>query len=454
MLILARLLSPSDFGIVAIVSSVVFLFNNLTQTGAQQYIIRKDKVSVDDLNTCFTLNFLLKIGSWVLLLLSIPFIADYLSDDRISLPLVVLSFVIFVLAFHNPGVYLLEKDLKYSAITKLAIFAKTFSFVVVMLIAIVFKTYWAMVIGVLIAFTTRTIGSYIIHSHRPKFRIRDVKTQWMFSKWIFMRGIVGYVRHEFDTFLVTRQFGLESVGGYTMMKNLSLMPASDIIVPLTQPLLSSFSSIKNDSMALKRHFYTSILILGIVIFPIVGFVFASAQDLIYVLLGPEWVQYSLILKFMMLMFIAVSFGSVLTQIYTSLGNVKFLFTFDILSILIIISSLLLFQLTAVNEFTFMRTSLGVTSAFVMLVFCIRQISASLIRVLLLVSPSILNTFVAYAICYDIDYSVEVITLLVKFTVFLVSYFVLTILFMLLFKNVTEYSTLWGLLPKKYCLIRR
>ncbi len=454
MLVLARLLSPSDFGIVAIVSSVVFLFNNLTQTGVQQYIIRKDKVTIDDLNSCFTLNFLLKISSWALLLILIPHIAEYLNDDRIVSPLIALSFVIFVLAFHNPGIYLLEKDLQYAAITKIAIVAKVFAFFSVMLLAILFRTYWAMVMGVMIAFTIRTVGSYIIHDHRPRFRFIGVRKQWVFSKWIFLRGIVGYIRHEFDTFLVTRQFGLESVGGYTMMKNLSLMPASDIIVPLTQPLLSSFSAIKNDPVALKRHFYISQLVLAVVIFPIVGFVFASSYELIHVLLGPEWVKYSYILKLMMLLFIAVSYGSILTQLYTSLGNVKFLFTFEAVSVLVIISALLWFETKSVNDFTLLRTGLGVLSAFIMLTLCTRKIRANLTRVMFLIMPSVFNTFIAYFLCYKISYDTELITLLIKSSAFFGAYLVLTCTCMLLLKRITEYSSIWNLIPKKNWYAKR
>ena len=264
----------------------------------------------------------------------------------------------------------------------------------------------------------------------------------------FLRGIVGYIRHEFDTFLVTRQFGLESVGGYTMMKNLSLMPASDIIVPLTQPLLSSFSAIKNDPVALKRHFYISQLVLAVVIFPIVGFVFASSYELIHVLLGPEWVKYSYILKLMMLLFIAVSYGSILTQLYTSLGNVKFLFTFEAVSVLVIISALLWFETKSVNDFTLLRTGLGVLSAFIMLTLCTRKIRANLTRVMFLIMPSVFNTFIAYFLCYKISYDTELITLLIKSSAFFGAYLVLTCTCMLLLKRITEYSSIWNLIPKK------
>lgn len=449
MLVLARVLTPEDFGIVAIVTSIVYLFDNLTQTGAQQYIIRKDIASKEDLNTCFTLNFILKVSAWLILLTSIPFIVNYLNDDRLALPLIAMSFVILALAFQNPGIYLLERELQYSKITKLAIYAKLISFLSVMIIAFIFRTYWAMVAGVLIFSTIQTLGSYIIHEHKPQFRVSELKRQWLFSRWIFFKGIIGYVRYEFDTFLVTRQFGLESVGGYNMMKNLSLMPASDVIVPLTKPLLSSFSSVKNDSPTLIKHFNVSLLVLGIVIFPIISFVYSNATSLISVLLGTEWTKYSTILEMMMLLFLSVSFGSVLTHVFTAMGRVRMLFLFDAFTVAIIIGTLLLSQCQTLEEFAFLRTTLGVLSAALLLAICVKTVGASLKRVIILNIPAFLNATVSFYACSYIDLGHELTTLIARTAIAFIIYGCLTILFMRLLKNVREFNVIWGLIPKKY-----
>ena len=79
-LILARILTPEDFGVVSIASVVVFFFDVLTESGTRQYIIHKEHTTEDDINTAWSLNLLIKLGIFLVVIVIAPMVADFFDN--------------------------------------------------------------------------------------------------------------------------------------------------------------------------------------------------------------------------------------------------------------------------------------------------------------------------------------------------------------------------------------
>ena len=119
MLVLARFLTPEDFGIVAIATIAAFFFDTIGQTGTQQYIIQKETITSQDVNTAWTLNLLFKAGCFLLFIAAIPFITDY-SDNTLLKPVLYwISLIIPLGALISPGLIVQSRNLNYRPITKL-----------------------------------------------------------------------------------------------------------------------------------------------------------------------------------------------------------------------------------------------------------------------------------------------------------------------------------------------
>lgn len=359
MLILARILTPDDFGIVAISSMVIFLFDSLSTSGSMQYIIQKKEVSDEDLNSAWTLNIILKGVFFIVCLILIPYIADFFNNDKLKPVLYLISAILPMTAAGNPGIYLLRKNLQFKPIFKLMTIQKVITTILVVLLALYYKSYWAMIVGTVSSYLIPTLGSYIIHSYRPKLHFGKIKEQWHFSQWIFLKSIVGYSKGQIDSFLVAKFFNVSSIGGYNLMKNLSTMPATEIVAPATEPLLSAFSKSKNNKKALNHQFNISLLVVIILISPIASFMYYFDSNIITILLGEKWLIYADILGILSIGLITLPVSSIINHYCTATGYVKTLFITDLISSISTILILVYFSDSRLEVIALLRVIINI-----------------------------------------------------------------------------------------------
>ena len=127
MLVLARFLTPEDFGIVAMATITAFFFDVIGETGTPQYIAQKDTITSEDVNTAWTLNLIFKAACFVCFILAIPLISAYSENELIEPVLYCISLVIPLGALISPGLIVQSRNLNYKPITKLSIIEKLVS---------------------------------------------------------------------------------------------------------------------------------------------------------------------------------------------------------------------------------------------------------------------------------------------------------------------------------------
>ena len=115
-LILARLLLPEDFGIVAISAILLRFATVLSNSGIQQYIPQKDDIDDEDLNTAWSIDLSLKFVLWMFLIFGAPLVGWFYDNNEVVTVIQVVSIVVFLRALQNPGLHLLRRNLTYSSI--------------------------------------------------------------------------------------------------------------------------------------------------------------------------------------------------------------------------------------------------------------------------------------------------------------------------------------------------
>lgn len=386
MLILARLLAPEDFGIVAIASLVVFFCDVLTESGAQQYIIQKETINDDDINSSWTLNIILKCVVAVGMLLLAPIIANYFEKSELVNVLFVITLILPLGALTSPSLTLLKREFNYKPIMKLLVTERILSFIFTLSLALYFKSYWAMIFGVVFSYAVKAIGSFLIYEYRPKFTLIKVKEQWNFSQWMLLKGAVGYSKSEFDTFIISKLFSFDVVGGFNLMKNLSTMPAREIIKPLTEPLLASFSKVKSDTEKLNFQIITSMALLFIVTVPITTFLLTHHQPIIELLFDARWWFYSPVLGILSILILNFTIVSILHEALISIGKVKFLFYYDLVSFGMIVAVLLSIDFHNIEDFSMARTSVAVVTVLFFTAIVFHLLKVKVFHLLLLIFP--------------------------------------------------------------------
>lgn len=367
-LILARLLTPEDFGIVAVAALVLHFCDVLSTAGSEQYLIQKKSLSKEDIDSSWTLELILKSSLFLLLYISIPFIADFYENSELKEVLLLSATVLLINAFKSPGIALLKKDLRYKKIFVLNVSQKVIVFSFIMGWVYINPSFWALIVGDVVSAFILTVGSYFIHPCRPKLGLSKVKEQFQFSKWVMLKSGVGYSRAQMDMFFVAKLFTAELVGVFHMARQLALMPSTDLIAPAIDPLLSAFSKAKEQAERVKSQFELCFLVIAVVIIPIAVYMWFFPETIIDVLLGEQWSKANEILQALTLLLVAFTINQLLSPFCMAIGKVKAMFYYDLLSFVFIFVGLYLFSELSLYNFAILRGFLAFIPLVLMLLY--------------------------------------------------------------------------------------
>jgi O-antigen/teichoic acid export membrane protein len=353
-LILARILAPEDFGLIAIAMIVIGFADVFSVTGSEQYILQKDKVDDDILNSAWSLDLLLKTVVFFALIVSAPYVASYYQKEELTGIIRAISFLVILGALGNPGVLLFKREQNYKPIFKISLISKIISVIVTITIAIIYQNYWALIIGHLVSVSTRIIGTYFIHSHRPRLCFTKIKEQWSFSAWMVPQASLGYLRTQLDTFLVSNFYGEKQLGTYHIMKYISFMPSSELIAPATSPLLAELAKTRDNIKDFKYQFNLTFLVTLAAALPMAVFLYTYDYLIVGVLLGDQWLPYSDLFGYMALLGIALVLLNQSTRVLIVFEKTKVIFYYELIAFIGLYSTLLSIGIGDINIFTLVR----------------------------------------------------------------------------------------------------
>lgn len=356
-LILARVLLPEDFGIVAIATLTIGFFEILSNTGAVQYLLKADKISDADVNTSWTINLILRFVLVGLIIAASFFAADFYDDRRIQELMLVLSVIFFTEALQNPAIIYLKRNQEYLNIVKVTLVGKLAAVMSAVSIALYFESYWALVAGQAVNKASMLIGYYVIYPYKPKLILGNAKKQWSFSGWMIPQSILGYLRTQLDTFLASAMFGKAELGSYHTMKYIAYIPTADLLTPITEPLLVELRKAKVDSSHFNTMFNASLVLSLLLAVPISVFVFFFHEITTTILLGENWVPYSELLGGFCLLITSAAFHQQCSKTLLVFDRPKHLFIYEIMTFIFIYSILFSVGFDDLVVFTYVRVGI-------------------------------------------------------------------------------------------------
>lgn len=425
-LILARLLTPEDFGIVAIATLILYFFEKFTNTGTNVYILQKDSVSDADLNTAWTLDVVLKVIVWFVFIVSASWVAEFYDNPKLENVVIVFSFVLLIRGFVNPGLLLLRKNFQYQKIFRVSLWQKTFSFFATIGIAYAYQTYWAMIIGQIVFFGVLLVASYLIHQHRPKFTLSQVKEQWQFSKWVLGKGFIGFIKGQLDTLLVSKLYPAAELGKYHVNRHIATMPSQQVIIPALEPVISALSKSREDDHALAYQFNLCVFTLTLAIFPLSAFMWFFPEPIVLVLLGDQWKDTYGILAALSILVSAFSLGQLVNRCFLALGKTKALFHYDIVSLAVMIVTLLSLTDPTLETFALVRGCMEVILVILLVAWLAYLRPLKLARLTVLVSTVLLASVLPAWLIKEyvvVSFSWKLVELAVLAVTYALSYFV-------------------------------
>lgn len=451
-LILARVLMPEDFGIVAIASLMVGFIEILSNTGSAQYLLRVDDLDKEKVDTAWTINLIIKSSMSFIMLIASFFIAQLYGDPRLTPVLISLTLVFFLYSFYSPGVIFLKRTQNYSKLVKLTIITKFFSVTAAVTAALLLKSYWALVIGQAINALLMIIGTHIIYPYKLRLRLSNAAEQWKFSGWMIPQSIFGYCRSQLDTFLISSSFGPATLGSYHTMKYIAFIPSLQIIQPISEPFLVELANIKNTGAYFTKQFKASFLLLMMIALPISALMYKHHNSITALLLGDNWVEYSYLMAAFGLLvpaFVMLGHASRALLVY---GKTKQLFFYQCLSFTVVYGTIIQIGMSEIKLFAFALSGMENIVTFCFFYFILIRYTGfkSALSFLISVMPLFLSVFLAqFASGYWTSINVGTFVKLVCITAtfFVVFLLVIFLCYVLGFKRFNEWRYLQELISR-------
>ncbi len=286
-IILARLLVPADFGIVAMGALAIELLMVFADTGVMWKVLRQPTASRADFDTAWTVRLISLVLLGLVLALTAPLSAAYFNEPRLVPVMLVLACRVAIGGLENIGIVVALKDLDFYTDFRYGIFRRLVIFAIVIVLAIVLRSYWALVIGELIG-TAIAVGlSYVLHPYRPRFSLVGAGAYVRFALAMVPINIAQYLNERLDVLVVGGTNRASQLGVYNVASELSAMVTNEFVMPIGRGLYPTYSRI-TDTEKLASAVRHVVATIAIICFPLGLGLSVVADDFVFVILGEKW----------------------------------------------------------------------------------------------------------------------------------------------------------------------
>ncbi|MFT3941718.1 lipopolysaccharide biosynthesis protein [Rhodopseudomonas sp.] len=323
--LLGRLLTPADFGIVAIAMSVIFIVEAVMEIPIGVALVRVRNPTERHYDTAFTVGLLRScILMAVVIALSWP-IAELYRDERLIWLISALGTAPAVRSLGSPRITEFTRRMDYRPIVALEALGKLTSLVVSVVVAWCTGSYWAIAVGTIATPLTIAVASHIAFRYRPRLSLAEWSAFSAFVRWSTINQLVGAMNWQIDQLMLGRMVSRQDLGRFSMASNLASLPTQVIIVQLLNPLTVAFSLIHDNPARLKDAYRASAAMIVCVGLPVLIGLGLVADPLIRLVLGEKWTVISPIVSFMALSIIPSLFVSPLSPLLMALNRTQALF---------------------------------------------------------------------------------------------------------------------------------
>lgn len=289
-IVLARLLSPDDYGLLGLITIVTAVCTTLVNGGFTTALIRKKDITEDDYNTAFIVNLALSLLLYAIVYASSPFIADFFKREELVSLTRVASLGLIAGALSLVPQTRLTKRIDFKAQTKITLIASVSSGVLGIAMALLGFGVWSLVAQTLSNQVLRTILLWAIDRWIPKFQFSKASFQELFGfGWkIMLSRLLDTVWKELYQVVVGKFYSPATLGQYTRGKQFAQLFSSNltnVVQRVTYPVLSNIQDDRERMVsAYRRIIKTTMFITAVGMF----FLGAISEPLLYCLIGPKW----------------------------------------------------------------------------------------------------------------------------------------------------------------------
>jgi O-antigen/teichoic acid export membrane protein len=322
--ILARLLTPEDFGLVGMVLAVTALVGVFGQLGLSIATIQRDKITQAQVSNLFWIN----VGfSGILATVTVglaPLMAKFYHDPRVTRIMLVLAVTFLLMGSTVQHQALLTRQMRYRALALIDVTATALGFTLACCLAWFGFTYWALVAQQVATAACSLTMTWLVSGWRPNLPSRNsgVKPLVAFGAHLSLADFIGQFSYSSDSILVGRFFGAVPLGLYTRASVLLARPIQQVIIPISNVLVPVLSRLQSDPERYRRTYIRAHGTLALFTLSFSAMCLALARPLVLVILGPKWAGAIPLFAAFTLVAVSAPLSVVCTWIYESQGRGK------------------------------------------------------------------------------------------------------------------------------------
>jgi len=332
-MVLARLLTPRDFGLIAMVSVVTGLVALFKDLGLSAATIQRENLEHKLISTLFWVNLALSITIMSLFFALAPAVAWFYGEPRLRSIMFALAgaFVLGGLTVQHEA--LLRRQMRFTALVAVEIISRVSGILVAIVSAWYGAAYWALVFMQITTAGVSLAGVWMASTWRPGRPMWHADTLSMVAFGGNLTGfnIINYFARNFDQLLIGWYWGAQPVGLYNRAYQLLLLPIQQINAPLAQVAVPALSRLQHDPVRYRRYYCKAMNLIAFITTPLIVSMFVLSDEIIRIVLGPQWLETSRIFKILAIAALGQPLANATGWVYISLGQTNRMLVWALLS---------------------------------------------------------------------------------------------------------------------------
>jgi len=340
--VLARLLTPQDFGLIAMVMVVTGFVTRFKDMGLSLATVQKAEINHAQISTLFWINLLLSFGMMLIAMALAPVITWFYGEPRLMwITLALASGIIFGgLTIQHQA--LLRRQMRFGILAVIDIVSLSAGVLVAIIAAWYGAGYWALVIMQLAVSITHAVAVWFACGWRPGKPVRGsgVREMLAFGGNLTGFGLMNYFARNGDNLLIGKFLGAGQLGLYSKAYALLMLPLNQITGPISAVAIPALSRLQNEHERYRSYYYRAVSTIAFITMPLVAMLAALSDEFIIIVLGSQWIGAGPIFKVLAFAAFFQPVVSTTVCVYVSLGQTKRMMHWGAISVPIILLSFL------------------------------------------------------------------------------------------------------------------
>lgn len=289
--VLARILSPGDFGLFGLTIILLGILNLLFTGSISRFIIQKENLETEDIESSFGISLLLSLLSYLIVWMIAPLAASFFNDLILSELIRVYTISIFFISVSSilRGIFIKKMNFKLLFYSDLISIVFGYS-VVGILFAVYNFGVFSLVYATMMKELLSLITLYFFSKSKISFKIKlsKLKDIFYYSGGIGMSNIFGYIANNADYVIIGKLLNPNALGLYTRAFTIMTLPLSKISMTLFDVIFSLFSNVKNNLEQIKNIYLKSVKLIALLSFPILSTIMIGSEYIINGIYGEKW----------------------------------------------------------------------------------------------------------------------------------------------------------------------